>query len=447
MKRILLIAPPFYRLMGSHYNGLHLGLGYIAALLKQHGYDVAVYNADYYGTTEYADQMELLKNTTVYKTTLANLSHPIWQEIKDKISGYAPDFVGITMLTANYAAARNIARITQDIDKRIKIIVGGTHPTLDPEGTLSVAEFDYAIRGEGEFTFLELINGLDEAEIKGLSLRKDGKVVHNEDRPFIQNLDALPFPERNSFLNETTYLELGSVLTGRGCPFSCSYCASPRLWYRQVRLRSTNNVLAELECLKTHYHSSFIHFTDDTFTLDKERAKEICRQIIDRQLGIEWVCDTRVDCLDKELLILMKAAGCVRVKIGVESGSDRILKRVHKGITTKKVRKAVALIKEARLPLTVYLMVGFPGETNDDLGQTITFAKELNADYYSLSILAPYYGTEILSELEKSGKKLDKKHWEYFYHQSQEMILNHNLDPKLLDEYFTLNEWGEGSRV
>ena len=447
MKRILLIAPPFYRLMGSHYNGLHLGLGYIAAVLKQQSHEVRIYNADYYNTNEYANQKELLENTPVYKATLADLDHPIWQEIKDKISGYAPDFVGITMLTANYRAAKNIARITKDIDDGIRTVVGGTHPTLDPEGTLSVAEFDYAVRGEGEFTFLELVDGRDETQIKGLSFRQDGRVIHNADRPFIQNLDALPFPERNSFLNETTYLELGSVLTGRGCPFSCSYCASPRLWYRQVRFRSANNVLAELEQLKTHYHSSFIHFADDTFTLDKERAKEICRELISRQLDIKWVCDTRVDCLDKELITLMKASGCVRVKIGVESGSDRILKKVRKGITTGEVRKAVALIKEVGLPLTVYLIVGFPSETNEDLQQTIKFAKELNADYYSLSILAPYYGTEILSEVEKSGKKLDKKHWEYFYHQSQEMILNHDLDPRLLDEFFALNEWGKGGRV
>ena len=447
MKRVLLIAPPFYRLMGSHYNGLHLGISYIAALLKQRGHEVKIYNADYSNTTEYANQMELLKNTPLYKATLADLSLPIWQEIRDKISGFAPDFVGITMLTANYAAARNIARLTKVIDHNIKIVVGGTHPTLDPEGTLDIAEFDYVVRGEGEFTFLELVNGQEEKQIKGLSFRRDGKTVHNENRPFIQNLDTLPFPERDSFLNDTTHLELGYVVTGRGCPFSCSYCASTRLWHRIVRFRSAANVLAELEHLKANHGSSFIHFVDDTFTLNTERAKEICRQIIERQLGIRWVCDTRVDCLNEELIVLMKEAGCIRVKIGVESGSDRILKKVRKGITTAEVREVVRLIKEAGVPLTVYLMVGFPGETNQDLRQTIDFAKELDADYYSLSILAPYYGTEILSELEKSGKKLDKKHWEYFYHQSQEMILNNDLDPKLLDEFFALNEWGKGERV
>ncbi len=447
MKRVLLIAPPFYRLMGSHYNGLNLGIGYIAALLKQDGYEVKIYNADYSNTTEYANQRELFNNSPVYKATLEDLSHPIWQEIKGKISSFTPDFIGITMLTANYAAARNVASIAKTIDNNIKIVVGGTHPTLDPEGTLAMENFDYVIRGEGELTFLELVKGREEKQIKGLSFKRNGNPVHNEDRPFIQNLDALPFPERDSFLNDTEHLEFGYIVTGRGCPFSCSYCASARLWHRVTRFRSVSNVLAELEYLKANYGSSLIRFVDDTFTLDKTRTKEICQQIIDRRLGIEWVCDTRVDCLDEELVALMKEAGCVRIKIGAESGSDRILKKVRKGITTEKVREATKLIKKYGLPLTIYLMTGFPGETNDDLRQTIDFAKELDADYYSLSVLAPYYGTEVWSEMEKSGRKLDKEHWEYFYHQSQEMILNHDIAPELLSEFFSLNEWGKGGRV
>ncbi|MBI4283306.1 MAG: radical SAM protein [Chloroflexi bacterium] len=447
MKRVLLIAPPFYRLMGSHYNGLHLGIGYIAAVLKQNGYEVKLYNADYLNTSQYADQRQLFNNFSTYKATLTDLTHPIWQEIGAKIASFAPDLIGITMKTANYAAARNIASIAKSMDSNIKTVVGGTHPTLDPAGTLAVEYFDYVVRGEGEFTLLELVGGQKEKQIKGLSFKRKGSPVHNEDRPFIQDLDSLPFPARDLFLNGTEGIEFGSIITGRGCPFQCAYCASPRLWHRLTRYRSVANVLAELEELKTKYNSSLIHFADDTFTLDKKRTKEICQQIIDRRLGIEWVCDTRVDRLDEELVVLMKQAGCIRIKIGVESGSDRILNEMHKGITTQMVRHAVRLIKKHGVPITAYFMVGFPNETNEDLRQTIDFAKELNIDYYSLSVIAPYYGTEVWSEMEKSGRKLDKEHWEYFYHQSQEMILNNDLDPKLLDEFFALNEWGKGGRV
>ena len=446
-KRILLIAPPFYRLMGSHYNGLHLGIGYIASVLKQHGHEVKVYNADYSNTDEYSDQRQLFESYNLYKATLNDLSHPIWQEVRGKISDFAPDFIGITMLTANYKAAKNIAEIAKAVNNKIKVIVGGAHPTLDPEGTLAVEVFDYVIRGEGEFTFLELVSGQEEEQIKGLSFKRDGKPVHNENRPFIQDLDCLPFPSRDSFLNDTEYLDFGHVITGRGCPFSCSYCASPQLWQRTVRFRSVSNVIDELEHLKKNYNSSLVHFADDTFTLNKQRAKEICREIIKRQLGITWVSETRADCLDEELVALMKEAGCVRIKIGAESGSDRILRKVCKGTTIEEIRRAVRLIRDQGLPLTVHLMAGFPGETNEDLRQTIDFAKELKADYYSLSVLAPYYGTEIWDELEKSGRKPDMEHWEYFYHQSQDMILNNDLDPDMVDEFFSLNEYGKGERL
>lgn len=446
-RRILLIAPPFYRLMGSHYNGLHLGIAYIAAVLKEHGHQVKVYNADYYDSAEYLNQRQLFDGFPHYKEVLNDPSHPIWCEIKDKISSFVPDFLGITMLTPNYKAAKNIARITRTINSNIRVIVGGTHPTLDPEGTLAEKDFDYVIRGEGEYSFLELADGREDEKIKGLSFKRANKPVHNQDRPFIQDLDTLPFPSRDSFLNDTDYLDCGFVMTGRGCPFSCSYCVSPQFWHRTVRFRSASNVIEELEYLQAKHDSSLIHFVDDTFTLDKERAKEICRQLIDRQMNIAWVCDTRADCLDREMVALMKRAGCVRIKLGVESGCDKILKSMRKGVTKEIIRKAVGLVKEQELPLTVYLMVGFPGETNEDVRQTIEFAKELEADYYSLSILAPYYGTQIWNDLEKSGRKLDKEHWEYFYHQSQDMLVNDGLAPDMVSEFLALDQLGGGDRV
>lgn len=447
VKRILLIAPPFYRLMGSHYNGLNLGIAYIAAFLKKHGQEVIVYNADYRDDTRYANQKELFDNTAMYKSILDDKGHPIWQEIKDKIAAFAPELVGINMMTANFTAARNIAMIVKSIEANIKIVVGGAHPTLDPEGTLTVNEFDYVVRGEGEITLLELVEGREPQKILGLSFRRGKLLIHNKRRPFIKDLDILPFPERNSFLNDTSNLELGYVATGRGCPFACAYCASPQLWQRTLRLRSVPNVMAELGYLKANYGAKMIHFIDDTFTASMSRTTELCQQIIAQKLGIQWVCDTRIDRIDEELLSLMKQAGCARVKIGVESGSDQILKKINKAITTEKVRQAVRLIKKCGIPLTVYFMTGFPGETDEDLRKTIDFARELNADYYSLSVLAPYYGTEIWKMAEKSGKKLDKEHWEYFYHQSQEMILNNNISPELINEFFSLNEWGKGARV
>lgn len=440
MKRVLLIAPPFYRLLGSHYNGLHLGIAYIASTLKEHGHYVKVYNADYQDSLTYANQRQLFENFPTYSAILNDLSHPIWNEIKDRIAGFAPDIIGITVLTANYRAAKIIAKLSKILDSNVKTVVGGVHPTLDTEGMLAEDEFDYVIRGEGEFSFLELVEEREERDILGLSYKKNGKAIHNESRPFINDLDTLPFPSRDSFLNNTDYLEVGYVITGRGCPFSCSYCASPQIWRRITRFRSVSNVIEELVYLKKRFNPSPVHFADDTFNLDKHHTKEICQRIIDKGLKLKWVCDARVDKLDRELVSLMVEAGCIRIKLGVESGSDRILKMIGKGFTTETIRRGVALIKEYKLPLTIYLMVGFPKETNEDLRQTIELAKELDADYYSLSILAPYYGTQIWNEIEESGKKMNKEHWEYFYHQSQDMIVNNELDPATVSEFLALNE-------
>lgn len=447
MNRILLVAPPFYRLMGSHYNGLPLGIAYIAAVLKERGHLVRLYNTDYQDSPDYASQRQLFESSSSYKAALDDLTHPIWSEIRGNIAAFAPDILGITMLTPNYKSAQTMARIGKALNPDMRVVVGGAHPTLDPEGTIVRDEFDYLIRSEGEYAFLELVEGQAEENILGLSWKRDGRIIHNESRPFIDDLDTIPFPCRDSFLNSADHLDVSYVMTGRGCPFSCSFCASPQIWHRTTRLRSVPNVMMELEHIIETINPPLIRFTDDTFNLNQSRTKEICRQIIDRRLHMQWVCDARADCLDRESLALMKEAGCVRIKIGVESGSDRILKMIKKGLTREKIIRAVALIKECGIPLTVYLMAGFPQESNDDLRQTIGLAKEVDADYYSLSVLAPYYGTQIWRELEESGRRQDREHWEYFYHQSQDMIVSDGLDPMIVNEFLALNERDGKCRV
>lgn len=448
-KRILLIIPPFYRLMGSHFNGIQLGLSYIAAVLNGHGHEVGIYNTDYHDSDHYLNQRQIFENYKAYKEILNDINNPIWREIADNIMAFSPDVVGISMYTATYKSAKNVALLVKGLDRNIKVVVGGTHPTLDPHGVVKNEEYDYVIRGEGEFTFLELVDGRNEGEILGLTYKnKKGDVINNKDRPFIEDLDKIPFPLRDSFINATDKMHTGFVITGRGCPFACTYCASPKKWNRKTRFRSVDNVIDELKFLNGNHSSQEIYFVDDTFTINRERTKEICRRLVKDKIKIQWRCDTRADCLDRELIFLMKEAGCNRIKIGVESGSDRILKMIQKGITKKQIYQTVSLIKEARIPLTVYLMAGFPGETDNDLKETIELAKEINAEYYSLSILAPYYGTQIYKELELNGGVGDKKHWEYFFHQSGDMIVNRHLNPTIVDEFLSLNERnGKGRRI
>lgn len=447
-EKILLISPPFYRLMGSHHDGIHLGLCYIASVLDKAGYEVKIYNADFFDSDRFLDQKGLFENYENYKSILNHLDHPIWQEAKENIKQFNPGIVGIQMYTGAYKSSKNIATISKEINPEIVIVAGGTHPTIEPEGTLKDGPYDYLIRGEGEYSFLDLIKGKRKEKILGLSFKaKNGEIIHNPDRGFIEDIDTIPFPSRDLFLNGSEKIDRSAIITSRGCPFQCTYCVSPKIWRLKVRYRSIENVLKELEYIYRKYNLHLIRFQDDTFTLNKNRVKAICTGILERGLKFEWVCDTRVDRLDREILALMKKAGCIRVKIGVESGSDEILSKVNKGFNKSQIKKAVSAIKAVGIPLTVYLMVGFHSETNKQVKETINFAKEIGADYYSLSIVSPYYGTQMYQELEENGYKFNKSHWEYFYHQSNDMILNTKIDPVLIEEFFALNDFGKSGRI
>ncbi|KKR33234.1 MAG: protein involved in methylthiolation of isopentenylated A37 derivatives in tRNA [Candidatus Gottesmanbacteria bacterium GW2011_GWC2_39_8] len=434
--------------MGSHYNGLNLGIDYIASFLNQNGHEVIIYNADFQNDTNYLDQRKLFENFNQYKTILDDKNHSIWKEVREVIKDVKPDFIGIKMYTGTFKSAQNVAEIAKELNPEIKIIAGGTHPTLDPIGTMKTGVYDYVVRGEGEYTVLELMNGIDAYQIKGITFKnREGENVNNADRGFIENLDSLPFPQRDNYYSGNDCIDVGSIITSRGCPFQCTYCASPQIWDKKTRYRGVDNVLEELEYMTNSKGVSLIRFQDDTFTLNKKRAMEILDGILSKGLNIKWVCDTRVDKLDKEVLQIMKKSGCIRVKIGVESGSDEILKRVKKGISLEQIRNAVKLIKEIAIPLTAYFMIGFPGETDDDVRKTIQFAEEINADYNSLSVIAPYFGTQVYNDLEQSGFEFDKHHWEYFYHQSKAMILNTGISRHLINEFFALNDKGKGKRV
>lgn len=447
-KKILLINPPFYRLMNSHFNGLSLGLSYIAALLSKKGHEVKIYNADYKSSENYADQREIFESYDTYKKILFDLSHPLWREVKENIKSYSPDIIGITMLTGTYKSAENVGRVAKELNKDIDVVVGGTHPTVLPDETIKNAYFDYVVRGEGEYTFLDLVNGVRIEDIQGLTyVNKRGEIMNNPDREFIENLNSLPFPSRDLYLNNTRYMDYGYVMTGRGCPFECTFCAGKKVWKGHVRFRSPENLVEEVMHVHDKYSTKLFYFVDDTFTLNKKRTKRICEILIENDRDISWICDTRVDTIDEELLRVMKESGCVRVKIGVESGSERILKEVKKRITKKQVRDCVSRIKKVGIDLTIYLMIGFPTETEEEMQETLDFATELDPTYYSLSILAPYPGTEIYDDVIRSGVTLPKEHWEYFFHQSKDMILTDNIDKALIDECLSLNEKNGKERI
>ena len=467
--RILLINPPFYRLLGSHYNANSLGIAYIASYLNENGHDAWVYNADYLAEKKYRNLKNIFDGFSDYQKYFSNPNDPIWIEVVEKISEFSPEWVGYTSYTANVSAIDIISRKLKSKNQLIKQVIGGVHATLDHNVLNHLPAIDYSVQREGEEAMLALIEGRNAENISGVVSRSSSGLCNNGDANVIKNVDDLPYPERNKFWgiekNDYHTVDVSYICSIRGCPYRCNYCASPFHWKRdKTQYRSPNSVIEEMKYLKTNYwdqkkeydysasanignkqslkikDNTIVYFVDDVFTIKKERVKTILKMIIDEGLSMNWKCEARTDHLDEEICELMADSGCVRVKLGFESGSDRILKQIQKDETKEEMRIGAKMLKEAGVPFTAYFMTGFPGETDEDLKETINFAKEIKADYYSLSILSPYYGTKMYYDLVDQGFELDKKPWEYFYHQTGDLMVNDDISPKVLEEYLALNE-------
>ena len=254
-----------------------------------------------------------------------------------------------------------IEKITKKIKeyfKDIQIIIGGIHPTALPEKTIKrMKNVDVFVIGEGEQTFLELMQNKKFENIKGVAYMKSGKVRINPCREFIQNLDTLPFPARNLLDMEKYTLGFdwegrkpaATIFSSRGCPFNCIYCASKIMWKRKVRYRSAENILAEIDFLVKEYKIKEILFYDDHFVLDKKRLKKICEGLIKRKCDLTWCCLSRTDCMDLETAKLMKKSGCHMISFGVESGSQKILDNMEKNVKVEDIIKTFEICRKARI--------------------------------------------------------------------------------------------------
>jgi radical SAM superfamily enzyme YgiQ (UPF0313 family) len=273
------------------------------------------------------------------------------------------------------------------------------------------ASLDIVVRKEGEYTLLELAErveaGKDYYDVLGITFRKDGKIAKSPDRPYIENLDELPFPARHFWPIECLQ-KYGTVVfdlvTSRGCSYWCSFCIEVRVHGRKYRVRSSKNVVDELEFLHNTYGAEYFAFVDATFTIDKARTEELCEEIRNRKLKIKWVCGTRVDMVTKELLLKMKEAGCVSVWYGIESGSQQVLDDMRKGISLAQTIRAFKWTKEAGLKPDPNAVLGFPGETKETAWETIKFVERLTPDYMGCyTIATPYPGTPLYDFVKENG--------------------------------------------
>jgi radical SAM superfamily enzyme YgiQ (UPF0313 family) len=333
----------------------------------------------------------------------ANVLNYSMDDVRRELKNFYPDVVGITSVTPSIPKAYEVARIAKSVREDCKVILGGPHASFLPEQTLKECkDVDVVVKGEGEETFAELMEAFEGKSnlnrVRGLSFREDGKIIDNEPRAFIKNVDDIPFPSMD-LLPMDKYRSNGvkytTMLTSRGCPFNCSFCSSSRLFGGHWRGRSPENVAEEIKLIYEEYKIRNIEFIDDTFTLNQRRAEKICDEIVKAGLDISWGASSRVDTLSRRLAEKMKKAGCWILFLGIESGCQRILDAIGKRITIDQAKKAVKIVKDAGIQVLGSFIIGFIQDTVETIENTIKFAKSLNLDYAEFSILTPYPGTPI----------------------------------------------------
>jgi anaerobic magnesium-protoporphyrin IX monomethyl ester cyclase len=448
-RRVLLIEPPFQRLYGPTFslNRFPFALAYLAGAIRGMGeWDVSVYNADFAprgGTSRVRDRAQ--ERFEVYVRTLRDLDAPIWGEVRAVLSEYRPAVVGITAKSQNFTSACNVARLAKELDQECTVVVGGPHPSMVGGQVLTNPHIDICVRGEGEVTITEVLRALENGStlqgIQGVVFREEKRTVENPPRPLMEDLDALPYPAEVAPAVLRDYHSYPShaftnIFATRGCPFNCFFCGSRKIWGRKVRFRSPENVIEEIHRL---YKKGIrlVHFDDDTFGVKKEYIRRICTGLMEQCPGIRWSSEIHVKLVDEETTSLMKKSGCWRMQIGIESGNNRILQEMRKGITIEEAMEACRVIRRHGIELEAFFIVGFPQETEESLRDTITAIERSRADTIAYSIFMPYPGTESFEFCRECG--LVDENWDIslYNHQSPHNCFCLNIEPKRFRQLLT----------
>ncbi len=393
-------------------------LAYVAAVLEKE-HQVTILDCPTEGWTNLNEI-----GSRKYRLGLSN------QEIAVRLKKLAPDFVVITIpFSGWWETAFEVAAISKRVNKQIPIAVIGLHPSSRPEECLRGQNIDFVVIGEPELTVLELADTLERGateedlrKVLGIGFLSDKEVVINARRPFIEDLDSLPFPARHLLPLETFFASLkkrpqrgeirkpyARVITSRGCPNVCIFCSNHIMNGRRWRARSPENVIAELEEVVRRYHVKQVDFDDENLTCDMKRFERICDLIVEKKLKLEWFTPNgvRADGLDENLLRKMRAAGCQRLLIAPESGSQRVVNQlIKKNLDLKKVESAVIAARKVGIKVGCFFIIGMIGETKKEIVQTIKFAyklRQLGADRFYFSFATPLYGTELYEQAKRGG--------------------------------------------
>ena len=379
-------------------------LAYLAAVMKNEGFEVEIIDC-------IADKI-------------------YWDKFEEIIEKKKPDYILFNSISSTISNDMKAAIIAKKNGARS--IAVGSHVTALPKKSMEkFADLDFVIMGEAEETLKELVIFIegkrDFIGVLGIAWRKNGEVLVNEKRPLIKNLDDLPIPLHELLpIKKYNLPFVGSRFTfvteSRGCPYRCIFCRSPIAWNRVFRTRSSDSIFKELEYLHKIGVKNIL-FHSDTFTVNKNVVIELCKRIIDGGLKIRWMCNSRVDTIDKEMLFWMKKSGCKMIMYGIESGSQKILDMSKKDITIDKIIETVKATKEAGIKIWGYFIIGLPGENWSTVEETIKLANKLPLALANFAVAAPYPGTEF-NDLAANKGWLLSDNWED-YDQNYSAVVNY----------------------
>ncbi|MDY6864656.1 MAG: radical SAM protein [Halobacteriota archaeon] len=417
--KIMFVIPWTKSLYGDEYatpGHPHVGVAYLTSVLKDEGHDVRIFDQ---GIEK--DDSKLFHLIDMFK----------------------PDVIGITAFSYCY---KYVVALLEGIKEKtsIPVIIGGPHVSAIKKRVLSDTIADFAMKGESEISFPEFLNELKKEKpqfenVDGLIWRNKYKdIVENKDQELIKDLNKLPFPDYEAFnLEKYNYFHKKTlpILTSRGCPYSCNYCSVRLSMGKAFRPRSPKNVVDELEFWYKKGFDNF-EFNDDCFSLKLDRAKEICKLIIERDLKIKWQLynGIRADRVDEELLGIMKESGCIFISYGCESGDQDIINNIGKKLPLDKVKSAVIKANKVGIKNSVNFIIGHPGETYEKAMETLKFAECLPTTFLNVYNLIPYPGTTLYEWIENNGT------WLYSEQEVLEDIGSRDLKPVFETPEFTKEE-------
>lgn len=418
IRKVMLIYPAmvFDRLQSRKTAMFPLGLGYIAGVLANE-FEVKIIDSSLEGY----DSIKTLPNgKTVY-----GLED---RDMKSAIEGFSPDAVLVSCLFSSlHHQTLRVTQIAKKVNENIVTLVGGPHPSAVPQLFLREHSIDYCIVGEGEYTTLKLLRTLDKGkklqnDIDGIGFRLKEKPLLIPKKNYIADLDELPFPARH-LVDLDRYFTIGKVqglrldgesekpmriiqmIATRGCPNRCTYCAKSVTWGNKYRMRSPHNIIEEITSLLNTYQVERIAFQDDNLTINRNRIMSVLDAMVEASLPVKWEAHNglEVDTLDQQLLDKMKASGCVSFTVAIEFGTQKILQKAKKKVDLKKARETIRYAQSIGMDVRGFFMLGFPGETREQIQKTCEYARGLNLSVTAFALVTPLPGTELWNYCEKEG--------------------------------------------